>query len=321
MTKVFIDGSAGTAGLRIRSRLEGRADLDVTVLEGEARKDTEKRREMLNSCDLAVLCLPDAASRESVAMIENPDVRVVDTSTAHRVAPGWAYGFPELSPEHRAAIAHGKRVANPGCHATGFISLAYPLVQKGILPAYYPVCAFSLTGYSGGGKKMIAEYEGENRSTELDAPREYGLNQQHKHLKEMTAITGLVKEPLFTPIVADYYSGMIVTLPLYGSMLRAGCTVEFLRDFFAEYYAGSKFIKVAPLGKETESRGFLSGNAASGWDGLEIYVTGNDERIQLNARFDNLGKGASGAAVQCMNIMMGCPEETGLHLEIKENDR
>ena len=320
-TKVFIDGREGTTGLRIEERLENREDIELLSIDPDKRKDANERQKFLNAADLVFLCLPDAAAKEAVSLIENPNTRVIDASTAHRTAPGWAYGFPELSSEHRAAIAHGKRVANPGCHATGFISLAYPLVQKGILPAYYPVCAFSLTGYSGGGKKMIAEYEGENRSTELDAPREYGLNQQHKHLKEMTAITGLVKEPLFTPIVADYYSGMIVTLPLYGSMLRAGCTVEFLRDFFAEYYAGSKFIKVAPLGKEMGSRGFLSGNAASGWDGLEIYVTGNDERIQLNARFDNLGKGASGAAVQCMNIMMGCPEETGLHLEIKENDR
>ena len=314
-TKVFIDGREGTTGLRIEERLENREDIELLSIDPEKRKDVNERRKFLNAADLVFLCLPDAAAKEAVSLIENPNTRVIDASTAHRTAPGWAYGFPELSPEHRAAIAHGKRVANPGCHATGFISLAYPLVQKGIMPAYYPVCAFSLTGYSGGGKKMIAEYEGEDRSPELDAPREYGLNQQHKHLKEMTAITGLVKEPLFTPIVADYYSGMIVTLPLYGSMLRAGCTVGFLRDFFAEYYAGSKFIKVAPLGKEAGSRGFLSGNAASGWDGLEIYVTGNDERIQLNARFDNLGKGASGAAVQSMNMMMGCPAETGTHRE------
>ena len=315
--KIYIDGKDGTTGLQIYDRLAARSDIDLLLIDEDKRKDPAERKKLMAAADIVFLCLPDAAAKEAVSLIENPNTRVIDASTAHRTAPGWAYGFPELSPEHRAAIAHGKRVANPGCHATGFISLAYPLVQKGIMPAYYPVCAFSLTGYSGGGKKMIAEYEGEDRSPELDAPREYGLNQQHKHLKEMTAITGLVKEPLFTPIVADYYSGMIVTLPLYGSMLRAGCTVGFLRDFFAEYYAGSKFIKVAPLGKEAGSRGFLSGNAASGWDGLEIYVTGNDERIQLNARFDNLGKGASGAAVQCMNIMMGCQEETGLHLEIK----
>ena len=228
-TKVFIDGREGTTGLRIEERLENREDIELLSIDPDKRKDANERQKFLNAADLVFLCLPDAAAKEAVSLIENPNTRVIDASTAHRTAPGWAYGFPELSPEHRAAIAHGKRVANPGCHATGFISLAYPLVQKGILPAYYPVCAFSLTGYSGGGKKMIAEYEGENRSTELDAPREYGLNQQHKHLKEMTAITGLVKEPLFTPIVADYYSGMIVTLPLYGSMLRAGCTVEFLQ--------------------------------------------------------------------------------------------
>ena len=321
MIRVFVDGGSGTTGLRIGERLAARGDVERIMLSEERRKDPAARKEALNSCDAAFLCLPDAAAREAVAMVENKDVVILDASTAHRTQPGWAYGFAELSSAHRQAIATGKRIAVPGCHASGFIALVYPLMACGLLAKDARLVCHSVTGYSGGGKKMIAEYEGEDRSPELDAPREYGLNQQHKHLKEMTAITGLVKEPLFTPIVADYYSGMIVTLPLYGSMLRAGCTVEFLRDFFAEYYAGSKFIKVAPLGKETESRGFLSGNAASGWDGLEIYVTGNDERIQLNARFDNLGKGASGAAVQCMNIMMGCPEETGLHLEIKENDR
>lgn len=238
MTKVFIDGSAGTAGLRIRSRLEGRADLDVTVLEGEARKDTEKRREMLNSCDLAVLCLPDAASRESVAMIENPDVRVVDTSTAHRVAPGWAYGFPELSAARREAIITGKRVASPGCHAGGFIVLVQPLIEAGILPSDALLTCHSLTGYSGGGKGMIAEYEAAERDAALSSPREYGIAQQHKHLPEMAGISGLQHYPVFCPIVADFYSGMLVTVPLFGAQLNPGFTLADVRECYRAKFTG-----------------------------------------------------------------------------------
>ena len=310
MTKVFIDGSAGTAGLRIRSRLEGRADLDVSVLEGEARKDTEKRREMLNSCDIAVLCLPDEASRESVAMIENPAVRVVDTSTAHRVAPGWAYGFPELSAAHREAIVSGKRVASPGCHAGGFIVLVQPLIEAGILPADALLTCHSLTGYSGGGKGMIAEYESAGRSPELYSPREYGLTQTHKHLPEMAGISGLENYPAFCPIVADFYSGMLVTVPLFGSQLNAGYTIDDVRACYAAKFTGPVVTYIGAMDKA----GFVASNTLSGTDAMEVAVCGNAERMLLMSRFDNLGKGASGAAVQCLNLMIGAPETEGLVL-------
>ena len=305
MTKVFIDGSAGTAGLRIRSRLEGRADLDVTVLEGEARKDTEKRREMLNSCDLAVLCLPDAASRESVAMIENPDVRVVDTSTAHRVAPGWAYGFPELSAARREAIITGKRVASPGCHAGGFIVLVQPLIEAGILPPGALLTCHSLTGYSGGGKGMIAEYEAAERDAALSSPREYGIAQQHKHLPEMAGISGLQHYPVFCPIVADFYSGMLVTVPLFGAQLNPGFTLADVRECYRAKFTGPAM----------DAAGFIASNTLTGTDSMEVTACGNDERMILLSRFDNLGKGASGAAVQCINLMLGADETAGLVLE------
>lgn len=313
-TKIFIDGSEGTTGLRIFERFENRDDIELLKISSELRKDPDEIRRFINESDITFLCLPDAAAREAVAMVENENVRIIDTSTAHRTEEGWAYGYPELSAEHRAAIKNGKRVAVPGCHATGFITLAYPLVAGGILPKDYPVSSFSLTGYSGGGKKMIAEYEGENRINELDSPREYALGQTHKHLKEMKKITGLDRTPLFSPIVSDYYSGMVVTIPLYADMLNGSQTPEKLRNFFAEYYAGEKFMNVMPFGKEADYRGFFGGNGCSGWDGMEIYVTGNEDRILLTSRFDNLGKGASGAAIQCLNIMLGCEEDKGLNL-------
>lgn len=312
--KVFIDGSEGTTGLRIFERFEGREDIELLVIPSELRKDPDEIRKYINASDITFLCLPDAAAREAVAMIENDRVRIIDTSTAHRTEEGWAYGYPELSPEHREAIRTGKRIAVPGCHATGFITIAYPLIKGKILPKDYPVSAFSLTGYSGGGKKKIAEYEAENRSTELDAPREYALEQNHKHLREMKVISGLEREPLFSPIIADYYSGMLVSLPIYADMLTGIRTPEAIHEYFSEYYAGEKFVRVMPLGAEQDSGGFLSSNTRSGWDGIEIYVTGNTERILISTRFDNLGKGASGAAVQCLNLMLGCEEDTGLVL-------
>lgn len=313
-TKIFIDGSEGTTGLRINERFQGRDDLEILVIDPALRKDSAERKRLINASDVTILCLPDAAAREAVSLVENDQVRIIDTSTAHRTAPGWAYGFPELAPEFREGIRSGKRIANPGCHASGFVALVFPLIREGILPADYPVTSFSLTGYSGGGKKMIAQYESGDRGKELDAPREYGLSQQHKHLKEMTAVTGLAREPLFTPIVSDYYSGMIVSVPLYAGMLRKKLSPEEMRDFFAEYYRDEKFLRTAPFGSEADSAGFLSGNAASGWDGMEIFITGNEERLLLSARFDNLGKGASGAAVQCLNILLGCEEDKGLCL-------
>ncbi len=313
-TKIFIDGSEGTTGLRIHERFGQRDDIELIPISAELRKDVEERKRLINQSDITFLCLPDAAARESVSLVENENVRIIDTSTAHRTEDGWAYGFPELSPVHRNRIKEGKRIAVPGCHATGFISLAYPIVSQGILPSDYPVAAFSLTGYSGGGKKMIAEYESDERPVELDAPREYALTQKHKHLKEMKKITGLSREPLFSPIVADYYSGMVVSLPLYTDYLKKETSPEKLAKFFAEYYAGEQFIKVMPYGAEEELKGMMAGNGCSGWDGLKIFVTGNEERVVLHAQFDNLGKGASGAAIQCLNIMLGCEENKGLNL-------
>lgn len=313
-TRIFIDGSEGTTGLRIHERFGKRDDIELIPISAELRKDVEERKRLINQSDITFLCLPDAAARESVSLVENENVRIIDTSTAHRTEDGWAYGFPELSPVHRNRIKEGKRIAVPGCHATGFISLAYPIVSQGILPSDYPVAAFSLTGYSGGGKKMIAEYESDERPVELDAPREYALTQKHKHLKEMKKITGLSREPLFSPIVADYYSGMVVSLPLYTDYLKKETSPEKLAKFFAEYYAGEQFIKVMPYGAEEELKGMMAGNGCSGWDGLKIFVTGNEERVVLHAQFDNLGKGASGAAIQCLNIMLGCEENKGLNL-------
>lgn len=313
-TKVFIDGSEGTTGLRIHERLDNRDDIELLTIAPELRKDPAERSRLINSSDITFLCLPDSAAREAVALVTNPNVRIIDASTAHRTEAGWAYGFPELSAKHREAIRTGKRIANPGCHASGFISLVYPLIAGGILPADYPVASFSLTGYSGGGKKMIAQYEASDRDAELDAPREYGLSQQHKHLKEMRLITGLSRAPLFTPIVSDYYSGMVVNVPLYTDLLNTTQTPESLQAFFADYYANEPFVKVMPLSAESEMSGFLSGNHLSGYDGMQIYITGNENRIQLSSVFDNLGKGASGAAIQCFNIMTGCDETKGLNL-------
>ena len=314
-TKIFIDGSEGTTGLRIHERFSERDDVELLPIAPEKRKDTSERRRLINQADIVFLCLPDAAARESVSLVENDNVRVIDTSTAHRTEEGWAYGFPELSEKHREKIREGKRIAVPGCHATGFISLVYPMIATGILPADYPLSAFSLTGYSGGGKKMIAEYEEKERAGELEAPREYALSQQHKHLKEMREITGLLRQPLFSPIVADYYSGMVVSVPLYNEFLKERNTPRGLQEFFADYYAGQRFITVEPFGAEEKLHGkMLAGNGCCGYDGLKIYITGNGERTVLSAQFDNLGKGASGAAIQCLNIMLGCGEDKGLNL-------
>ena len=313
-TKIFIDGSEGTTGLRIHERFAGRDDVEILPIASELRKDVGERKRLINESDITFLCLPDASARESVSLIENENVRIIDTSTAHRTQEGWAYGFPELSGEFRERIAKGKRIAVPGCYATGFISLVYPLIRSDILPKDYPVATFAMSGYSGAGKKAIAVYESEDRAPEFDAPREYALSQQHKHLKEMTKITGLQRTPLFSPMVCDYYSGMIVTLPLYTDLLNGKPSLQEVQEKLAAFYEGEPFIQVMPLGKEEETNGFLAGNARSGWDGLEIFVTGNEDRILISSRFDNLGKGASGAAIQCMNIVMGVDEKKGLNL-------
>ncbi len=312
--KIFIDGSEGTTGLRIFERFADRDDIELLKIPSESRKDPAVIKQFIHDSDITFLCLPDAAAREAVALAEDEDVILIDTSTAHRTEAGWAYGYPELSPEHREAIRTGNRIAVPGCHATGFITLVYPMIASGILPRTYPVSAFSLTGYSGGGKKMIAEYEGDDRGQELLAPRQYGLSQMHKHLKEMKAVTGLSKAPLFSPIVADYYSGMLVSVPVYTDMLNGTQTPESVHAMFEKHFAGEPFVKVMPFGAEADSRNFLGSNNCSGWDGIEILVTGNEERILLSSRFDNLGKGASGAAIQCLNIVLGCDEAKGLNL-------
>lgn len=314
MKKVFIDGSEGTTGLRIFERFEGRDDIEILKISSELRKDPDEIKKYINASDITFLCLPDAAAREAVAMVENENTIIIDTSTAHRTEEGWAYGYPELSPKHREAIKNGKRIAVPGCYATGFITIAYPMIAQGMLPKDYPVAAFAMSGYSGAGKKTIAVYEADERDKELDSPREYALTQNHKHLKEMQKITGLARTPLFSPLICDYYSGMVVTLQFYADMLNGKPTPEKVHELFDTYYKGEQFVKVMPYGKETEYNGFLAGNTCSGWDGIEIYITGNEDRILVSTRFDNLGKGASGAAVQCLNILLGCEENKGLVL-------
>lgn len=303
MKKVFIDGYAGTTGLKIYERLSSRKDIQLLTLTEETRKDISARSDALNSADIAFLCLPDDAARESVSLIQNPNTAVIDTSTAHRVAPEWVYGLPELKGQ-REKIAASKRVANPGCHATGFIVLVAPLVDAGIVGANEVLSCFSLTGYSGGGKKMIAQYEAEGRDTLLDAPRQYGLTQNHKHIPEMAKVCGLKNAPVFCPVVADYFAGMEVTVGLNGVSVKA------LKECYSEYYAQGvvKFTE----GDTFSEGGFISAGAFAGRDDLEICVYGNDERALLVSRFDNLGKGASGAAIQNMNILLGVEETTGL---------
>ena len=305
MKTVFIDGSAGTTGLRIRERLAARADISLIILPEEKRKDTQARREALNSADIAFLCLPDAAAIEAVSLIDNSNTAVIDTSTAHRVNPAWAYGMPELAGK-RAQIAASKRIANPGCHASGFIALVAPLVAAGVLSPDAALTAFSVTGYSGGGKNMIAAYGDSARDALLDAPRQYGLSQSHKHLPEMSALCGLLVAPLFSPIVADYYAGMEVTVPLFAKDVKGGA--EAIRTVYREVY-GKEMIRYA---EDDGEGGFLSAAAFAGRDDMEVRVLGNDARILLVSRFDNLGKGASGAAIQNMNILLGVAENTGL---------
>lgn len=307
MAKIFIDGSAGTTGLRIRERLSERADLSLIVLPEELRKDTDARREALNQADVAFLCLPDAAAIEAVSLITNPNTAVIDTSTAHRTNPAWEYGFPELA-GRRERIAASKRIANPGCHASGFVALVEPLVRRGLLAKDASLTAYSLTGYSGGGKKMISEYEDMERNPLLDAPRMYGLSQTHKHLPEMNAVCGLSNAPIFCPVVASYYAGMEVTVPLFKDQIKG--TKEDICNVYRAYYQGG-LVRFEEAGDEG---GFLSANAYEGRDDMQITVQGNDERMLLVARFDNLGKGASGAAIQNMNILLGADETAGLSI-------
>lgn len=306
MAKIFTDGSAGTTGLRINERLSSRDDIELILLPDELRKDTEARREALNSADIAFLCLPDAAAVEAVSLITNSTTAVIDTSTAHRTADGWIYGFPEIG-NRREQIKNSKRIANPGCHASGFVSLIAPLTQSGIIKADAKLSCFSLTGYSGGGKKMIAEYEDAERDMLFDAPRMYGIAQKHKHLNEMAAICGLENAPVFCPVVAPYYAGMEVTVPVFASDIKG--TAENIKEVYREYYQNG----LVHFDGDADENGFLSACTFEGRDDMQITVCGNDERILLISRFDNLGKGASGSAIQNMNILLGADEKKGLN--------
>ncbi len=310
MKKVFIDGSAGTTGLRILERLSQRNDIELIRLSEELRKDNSARKQALNESDIAFLCLPDAAAIEAVSMIENENTVVLDTSTAHRTKEGWAYGFPELSKEHYEKVAASKRIAVPGCHASGFIALTYPLVEKGIISKDILLSCHSITGYSGGGKKMIAEYESSEREILFDAPRQYALGQTHKHLPEMTAITGIKNAPIFCPIVSDFYSGMAVTVPLFKSQLEKGFDINDIKEAYKNKYNTD----IVSYSESIDEDGLIAANALSLKDSMQVTVCGNEDRILLIARYDNLGKGASGAALECMNISMG--EKPSLMLDI-----
>jgi len=312
MTKVFIDGSAGTTGLRIHERLSIRQDIELITLPDEIRKDPTARKNAINSADIAFLCLPDVAAKESVSLVENPDTVIIDTSTAHRTNPDFAYGFAELSEEFMENLKTSKRIAVPGCHASGFIALIYPLVKAGVLSADTFLSAFSVTGYSGGGKQMIADYENEDRAEALSSPRQYGIAQCHKHLPEMVKYTGINITPVFSPVVADFYSGMQVTVPLNINQFKKGTTLDDIKNIYKELYTTSMVKYVDSL----DDGGFIASNLLTGYDNMAVTVSGNDERIILVALYDNLGKGASGAAIECMNIALGLEPTYGL--EIKE---
>lgn len=311
MVKVYIDGQEGTTGLKILERFSRRNDIELLRIDEDKRKDPEERRKLINASDFTFLCLPDAAAIEAVSLAGDK-VRIIDASTAHRTNPDWAYGFPELDDSFREKIAKSMRTAVPGCYASGFASMVYPLVKMGILPTDYPVSVHAVSGYSGAGKKAIAVYESADRPADFDSPRQYALTQKHKHLPEMQKICGLDYAPAFNPLVCDYFSGMVVSLPLHTRLLTKKYNADDVRKALTEYYEsrGSHFVKVMPEGEPAD--GFIGANNLAGTNNMEIFVNGNDDRLIINSRLDNLGKGASGAAVQCLNIMMGIDEKTGL---------
>lgn len=310
---IFIDGQEGTTGLRILERFTGRDDINLLKIDPELRKDANERKKLIQASDYTILCLPDAASREAVDLAGDANVRIIDASTAHRTNPAWAYGFPELSPEHREKIKTSSRVAVPGCYASGFASLVYPMVKSGLMPADYPVQCFAVSGYSGGGKKMIAEVEAPDSAPEVHSPRFYGLANTHKHLPEMQAVSGLKNKPMFTPIVDDYYNGMVVAVPVQSAIAGKKVSPKEIHAMFAEHYSGCNFVKVMPFLEGADLASLkISSNDLRDTNMLEIFVCGSEDQVLLCSRLDNLGKGASGAAVQCLNIMMGVPETTGL---------
>lgn len=310
---IFIDGQEGTTGLRILERFTGRDDINLLKIDPELRKDANERKKLIQASDYTILCLPDAASREAVDLAGDANVRIIDASTAHRTNPAWAYGFPELSPEHREKIKTSSRVAVPGCYASGFASLVYPMVKSGLMPADYPVQCFAVSGYSGGGKKMIAEVEAPDSAPEVHSPRFYGLANTHKHLPEMQAVSGLKNKPMFTPIVDDYYNGMVVAVPVQSAVAGKKISPKEIHAMFAEHYNGCNFVKVMPFLEGADLASLkISSNDLRDTNMLEIFVCGSEDQALLCSRLDNLGKGASGAAVQCLNIMMGVPETTGL---------
>ncbi len=307
---VYIDGREGTTGLQIYDRLAAREDIRLLLIGEDKRKDPAERAKLMNAADVVFLCLPDAAAIEAVGLVENPEARIIDCSTAHRTAEGWDYGFPELSAERRERIRTSKRVANPGCHATGFIAGVYPLAAAGLLPRDYPLTCFSLTGYSGGGKKMIAEYEGPDKGAGLFSPRVYGLSLKHKHLPEMQKVCGLERPPVFCPVVDDYYKGMATTVGLHNDLLKANGGAKAVWEALHEHYRNQALVRVAPFGW---SEAMIAANGMAGKDSLTLIVCGHEEQTTVTALFDNLGKGASGAAVQNMNLMLGFEEAKGLN--------
>lgn len=313
MPKIFIDGKEGTTGLKIYERFANRSDIVILQIDDEKRKDPVEKAKMINASDYTFLCLPDAASIESVALCTNPETRIIDASTAHRTNPEWAYGFPELDKSFREKIVSSNRVAVPGCYASGSNAILYPLVKSGILPKDYPVVIHAVSGYSGAGKKAIAQYEAEGRNPELDSPRLYALTQAHKHLPEIKKISGLDFEPVFNPYVCDYFQGMTVTVGLHSRLLSKKVTAKDVWQMFADHYEGTNFVKVAGfMGEGTLPEQFIPANTLANTNDMQVFVYGNDDRIMVTTRFDNLGKGASGAAVQCLNVMMGIDETTGL---------
>lgn len=311
--KVYIDGQEGTTGLKINERLSGRSDVELLRISDDLRKDNNERKRLINASDFTFLCLPDDAAREAVSLVENPHTRILDASTAHRTNIKWAYGFPELSAHQRNMIQVGRKVAVPGCYATGFISMVYPIVKAGIMAPYHPVSAFAVSGYSGAGKKGIEQYEAEDRPEALSSPRLYALTQNHKHIREMQYVSGLSYTPMFNPFIDDYAQGMTVCLPLHTRALAKRTDAEQIWELLSEHYKGQEFVRVMPYNEaEGTPGGFLPANYLVGTNYLDLYVFGNKDHILVTAVLDNLGKGASGAAVQCMNIMMGIDERTGL---------